>query len=115
MLKHERLAAWLEEIGSICKPDSLVLCDGSETEYNNMMELLLESGAASKLNETKRPNSYLIRSDPADVARVESRTFICTDSKEDAGPNNNWEDPEKMKDNRIFGAIFLRLLLKRIK
>ncbi|MBA59725.1 MAG: phosphoenolpyruvate carboxykinase (GTP) [Gammaproteobacteria bacterium] len=104
MLKHERLAAWLEEIRSICKPDSIVLCDGSETEYNNMMELLLESGAASKLNETKRPNSYLIRSDPADVARVESRTFICTDSKEDAGPNNNWEDPAKMKDtlSRLF-------------
>ena len=72
MLKHERLADWLEEIRSLCEPDSLVICNGSTEEYNQMMNLLLKSGAARKLNETKRPNSYLVRSDPADVARVES-------------------------------------------
>ena len=97
MLKHERLADWLEEIRSLCEPDSLVICNGSTEEYNQMMNLLLKSGAARKLNETKRPNSYLVRSDPADVARVESRTYICSESEGEAGPNNNWENPEKMK------------------
>ena len=97
MLKHERLADWLEEIRSLCEPDSLVICNGSTEEYNQMMNLLLKSGAARKLNETKRPNSYLVRSDPADVARVESRTYICSESEGEAGPNNNWEDPETMK------------------
>ena len=87
MLKHERLADWLEEIRSLCEPDSLVICNGSTEEYNRMMSLLLKSGAARKLNETKRPNSYLVRSDPADVARVESRTYICSKSEREAGPN----------------------------
>ena len=104
MLKNERLADWLQEIRSLCEPDSLVICNGSSQEYSQMMNLLLKSGAAKKLNEVKRPNSYLVRSDPADVARVESRTYICSESEDEAGPNNNWESPEKMKStlHRLF-------------
>ena len=104
MLKNERLADWLEEIRSLCKPNSLVICNGSSQEYSQMMNLLLKSGAAKRLNEAKRPNSYLVRSDPADVARVESRTYICSESEDEAGPNNNWESPGKMKStlHRLF-------------
>ena len=104
MLKHEKLAAWLEDIKKLCQPESLVICDGSESEYNRMWDLLLEAGVAKKLNESKRPNSYLVRSDPNDVARVESRTYICADNPEDAGPNNNWIEPDEMRSklNELF-------------
>jgi len=74
MLKHKKLAAWLEDVESLCQPDQVVICDGSKEEYNRMWDLLVGSGVARKLNEAKRPNSYLVRSNPADVARVESRT-----------------------------------------
>ncbi len=97
MLKHEQLAAWLEEMKALCQPDSVVICDGSEREYNEMWSLLCEAGVAKKLNEAKRPNSYLVRSDPADVARVEGRTYICSDTEAEAGPSNNWIDPSEMR------------------
>lgn len=97
MLKHNRLAAWLEEMKHLCQPESVVICDGSTDEYNRMWDLLLDAGVAKKLNEAKKPNSYLVRSDPADVARVESRTYICAEDEQDAGPNNNWIAPDEMR------------------
>ena len=97
MVKHKQLAAWLEDMKTLCQPDEVVLCDGSKEEYDRMWALLVDAGVAKKLNEAKRPNSYLVRSDPADVARVESRTYICSDTPEEAGPNNNWIDPDEMR------------------
>ena len=97
MLKHKKLVAWLDDMRMLCQPDAVVICDGSKDEYNRMWDLLQQTGVARKLNEAKRPNSYLVRSDPADVARVESRTYICTDDEEDAGPNNNWIAPAEMR------------------
>ncbi|MFB0933379.1 MAG: hypothetical protein QMB60_04430, partial [Pseudomonadales bacterium] len=90
MLKNKQLKEWIEQMTALCQPEDVVICDGSTQEYDRMWELLVASGAAKKLNEAKRPNSYLVRSDPADVARVESRTYICSEEPEDAGPNNNW-------------------------
>ena len=97
MLKNKQLQAWLDDMERLCQPDSVIICDGSSDEYDRMWELLVASGAAKKLNEEKRPNSYLVRSDPADVARVESRTYICPENKVDAGPNNNWIEPSEMR------------------
>ena len=97
MLKHNKLAAWLEEMKDLCQPNAVVICDGSTEEYNRMWDLLLLAGVAKKLNEAKKPNSYLVRSDPADVARVESRTYICSEDEQDAGPNNNWIEPDDMR------------------
>jgi len=98
MLKNKKLAAWLDEMKTLCKPDDVVICDGSPEEYDRMWELLVDAGVAKKLNEDIRPNSYLVRSDPADVARVESRTYICSDTEEEAGPTNNWIAPDEMRE-----------------
>lgn len=87
---------WLQEMITLCQPDAVYFCDGSKDEYELMCQRLVASGTFIKLNETLRPNSYLSRSDPGDVARVESRTFICSVSKADAGPTNNWVDPKEM-------------------
>tara|TARA_R110002072_G_scaffold89232_6_gene200036 strand:- start:25826 stop:27625 length:1800 start_codon:yes stop_codon:yes gene_type:complete len=97
MLKNKQLQSWLDDMVGLCQPDNVVICDGSREEYDRMWELLVASGAAKKLNEEKRTNSYLVRSDPADVARVESRTYICPENKVDAGPNNNWVAPNEMR------------------
>jgi phosphoenolpyruvate carboxykinase (GTP) len=104
MLKNKQLQAWLDDMERLCQPDSIAICDGSNEEYDRMWELLVASGAAKKLNEVKRANSYLVRSDPADVARVESRTYICPENKVDAGPNNNWIEPKEMREtlNGVF-------------
>jgi phosphoenolpyruvate carboxykinase (GTP) len=97
MIKNNKLASWLDDMQALCKPDQMVICDGSTEEYDEMWRLLVDAGAATPLNEDIRPNSYLVRSDPADVARVESRTFICSEEEVDAGPNNNWKAPAEMR------------------
>lgn len=95
--KHSGLLAWVREVAELTQPDRVEWSDGSDEEWNRLMGLLVESGAAVKLDEEKKPNSYLVLSDPADVARVESRTFICSHTPEGAGPTNNWVDPDEMR------------------
>ena len=97
-IKNTKLRHWIDEASQLCQPANIHWCDGSDEEYKKLCDVLVASGTFIRLNEAKRPNSFLSRSDPGDVARVEDRTFICSHRKEDAGPTNNWIDPKQMKE-----------------
>ncbi len=94
-IKHAKVKAWVEEVAKMCQPDSVYVCDGSQAEYDRLMKKMVDSGLGIPLK--KRPNSVLFRSQPSDVARVENRTYIASKNKEDAGPTNNWIDPNELK------------------
>jgi phosphoenolpyruvate carboxykinase (GTP) len=98
MTKNEKLLEWVKEWEELCQPEAIHWCDGSEEENQLLLDAVVKNGSAIKLNENKRPGSYYFQSDPSDVARVEDRTYICSINKEDAGPTNNWKDPNEMKE-----------------
>jgi len=99
LTNNKKLLTWVNEWKELCQPDDVHWCDGSEAEYKNLLDQMVSNGSAVKLNEKKRPGSYYFQSHPSDVARVENRTFICSEKEEDAGPTNNWVEPGKMKSS----------------
>lgn len=99
--RHPRLLRWVEDMARLAKPDDVVWCDGSPQEWVRLSDMLVASGSLIRLNPDIRPNSFLARSAPSDVARVEERTFICSQNESDAGPTNNWMHPQQMKDTLL--------------
>jgi len=104
VIKHETLLKWVKEIAELCRPEKVHVCDGSQEEYDSLCDQMVASGTFIRLNEEKRPNSFLCRSDPRDVARMEGKTYVCSLNKVDAGPTNNWMHPYEMKEklNTLF-------------
>jgi len=98
-VKNQKLRAWVDEVAALCRPEAVYWCDGSTAEYDRLMGQMVASGATEPLD--RRTNSFLFRSDPSDVARVEARTYISTPEKDDAGPTNNWIDPEELKQTML--------------
>ncbi len=98
MPENKKLQAWVKEMADLCQPDQIYWCDGSEEENQRLLQIMVDSGMAIKLNPEKRPGCYLFRSHSSDVARVEDRTFIASKTKEEAGPTNNWIDPKELKE-----------------
>ncbi|MDI9641769.1 phosphoenolpyruvate carboxykinase (GTP) [Geitlerinema splendidum] len=95
-IKHRKIRAWITEMVELCQPDRVYFCDGSQEEYDRLCQELVDAGTFIRLNPELRPNSYLCRSDPSDVARVEDRTFVCSLARGEAGPTNNWVNPREM-------------------